>query len=130
MPQPSIVYFGSEDVENIPMLSDSQTFTGTNSFSGITTLNGTKLHVRTVTDSTTIAVTDDILNCNKATAMTVNLPAASGSGRVLMIKNINTGVVTVDGDSGDTIDGETTQTLSQWESINVIDYAANAWIIT
>ena len=66
---------------------------------------------------------------NRATAVTVNLPIATGSGRTITIKNINTGVVTVDGNNADTIDGELTQTLSRYELINVIDYAANVWIV-
>lgn len=32
MAQPQVVVFSADDVENVPMLSDSQTFTGTNTF--------------------------------------------------------------------------------------------------
>ena len=38
-------------------------------------------------------------------ALTVNLLGATGSKRLLTVKNVNTGPVTVDGDSSDTIDG-------------------------
>jgi hypothetical protein len=52
MAQPSIIVFGSADVDKVPMLADNQTFTGTNKFgsetnnvqidaSGEVTLNGT-----------------------------------------------------------------------------------------
>jgi len=88
---------------------------------------------RTITTNTNatynILITDDLLVVNRATAVTVNLPIATGSGRTITIKNINTGVVTVDGNNADTIDGELTQTLSRYELINVIDYAANVWIV-
>lgn len=86
-----------------------------------------RLNIQTATY--TALATDDLIICNKSSAMTINLPAASGSGKKLVIKNINTGTVTVDGNSSDTIDGETTQSLYQWEGIQLIDYAANVWVV-
>lgn len=77
----------------------------------------------------TLTVSDTILYCNSATAYTQSLPAASGSSKVYYIKNINAGVITLDGNSSDTIDGELTQTISQNECITVHDYAANKWAI-
>lgn len=77
----------------------------------------------TVTDSDTIVV------CDRATATTVALPPASGSGRILKIKSIGIGVVTVDGSGTDTIDGQETQTLTQWDSVTIVDYASNKWVI-
>jgi hypothetical protein len=65
--------------------------------------------------------------CNKATAMTVNLPPATGSGRHYYIKNVGAGVVTVDGNASETIDGATTKTISQFESLEIIDYANGVW---
>jgi hypothetical protein len=67
--------------------------------------------------------------CNKETAMTINLPAASGGGRIYYIKNIGAGEVTVDGNSTDLIDGVETQSLLQWFAITIVDYAANKWVI-
>jgi hypothetical protein len=77
----------------------------------------------------TISATDNTIICNKTTAMTINLPAASGSGKTYLIKSIGLGAVTIDGDSSDTIDGELTQIINQWEGLNIIDYAANTWVI-
>ena len=136
MAQPSIIVYSATDVENIPMLGDSNVFTGTNEFDGTTNFDGAvdfdgtlTFSTRTETATYTVAAGDYVINCNKTSAMTVNLPAASGSGRILVIKNINTGVVTVDGNSGDTIDGETTQALNQWDSMTVIDYVVGGWVI-
>jgi hypothetical protein len=72
---------------------------------------------------------DTVIVCNKATAMTVTLPAATGLGKLYHIKSINTGVVTVDGNGADTIDGQTTQALNQWDALQIVDYAPNAWAI-
>ena len=97
--------------------------------SGSTGTTGRKHAVTIKIDTYTATAVDEIIICNKATAMTINLPAASGSGRFLNIKSIGAGAVTTDGDSSDTIDGETTQTLTQWDSMTIIDYASNAWVI-
>ena len=96
---------------------------------GTLSTDGRILDVKTKTDTYIATTDDDVIVCNKETAMTVTLPVASGGGRRFIIKNIGAGIVTVDGDSSDTIDGETTQALSQWTSMQVVDYAANKWVI-
>lgn len=93
------------------------------------TEGGRKINSVVVTDTYAILATDELVVCNKSTAFSVTLPAASASGRIIHIKNIGLGGVTLDADSSDTIDGITTQVLSQWDSITVADYAANAWVI-
>jgi len=95
---------------------------------GLIKSSGRKQAVVTKTDNYTATVNDEVIVCNKTTAMTITLPVASGSGQTYEIKNINTGVVTVS-KSGDTIDGETSQTLNQWDCMVVCDYAANGWVI-
>lgn len=82
---------------------------------------------RTVTDTTTETTTDGTIVCNKGTAMTVNLLAATGSGRIRVVKNIGAGTVTVDGADVETIDGDTTQELLQWESLTIQDIASGVW---
>lgn len=84
---------------------------------------------RIVTATTTELTTDGLIVCNKATAMTVNLLAATGSNRVRQIANINDGPVTVDGNAGDTINGETTQVINNGDTIVIKDYASGKWII-
>jgi len=84
--------------------------------------------VRVVVDTANIAVTDETIICNKTTAFTVTLPAGV-VGQRFNIKNINTGTVTVEGDSSDTIDGELNQSIYQWESIQLQCHIANTWEI-
>lgn len=40
MAQPSVIVFSSSNVDDVPMLSDNNTFTGTNTFSGSVVVNG------------------------------------------------------------------------------------------
>jgi hypothetical protein len=82
--------------------------------------------ITTVTDTYTVLVTDETVICNKATNFTVTLPTAV-VGQIFDISNINTGIVTVDGASTDTIDGDLTQQLLQWESMRLKCYIANKW---
>jgi len=77
----------------------------------------------------TIDATDSVINCT-ANTFTITLPTAvSIEGRVYLIKNTGTGIVTVDGNGNETLDGELTQTLNQWDSITIISNGAN-WLIT
>lgn len=85
--------------------------------------------VRIITDTGPELTTDWTIVCDKVTAMTLNLLAATGSGRKLYIVNANTGVVTVDGASTDTISGELTQDINQYECIHIQDYISGKWII-
>jgi hypothetical protein len=84
---------------------------------------------RVVTDTTTELAGDGLIVCNKVSAMTVNLLAASGSNRVLEIASINDGVVTVTPNGADTIDGEVSQLIYRNSCMVIKDYAANKWII-
>lgn len=118
---PAYIVFSTADVTKVGMLPNANTWTGVNTF------NGVKLNVRTVTDSTTLAVTDDVLICNKPTAMTVTLLAATATEQHFYIKNVGAGVVTVARAGSDTIDGETSQTLSQHECLEIIDRVAGDW---
>lgn len=83
----------------------------------------------TVTDTYNASMTDELIICNKVTAMTVNLPAATGSGHKLAVANINAGQVTVDGNLSETINGETTQLIDQWACMDIIDYVSGKWVI-
>jgi hypothetical protein len=84
---------------------------------------------RVVTDTTTELTTDYTIVCNKTTVMTVNLLAATGSGRIRQIANINIGTVTVTPSGADTINSETTQEVYQDNCMDIKDYASNKWII-
>ena len=84
---------------------------------------------RVVTVSTTELTTDGLIVCNKATAMTVTLLAATGSNRVRQIASINDGAVTVDANGAETINGETTQVLGNGDCMDIRDYATGKWVI-
>ena len=86
--------------------------------------------IRIATNNTTLTTSDQVLVCDKVTALTVLLPAATGTGKMFRVKNINTGVVTLDGSGAETIDGETTQAINRWDSISVVDYVSGKWAIT
>ena len=77
----------------------------------------------------TATANDELIVCNRTTAMTVNLPAATGSGKRYSIANVNIGAVTVDGLLSETINGDTTQLVDQWACMDIIDYALGKWVI-
>lgn len=83
----------------------------------------------TKTGDYTATSADDVIVCNKATAMTITLPAATGTGKIYWIKSIGAGEVTINANLSETIDGELTQTVQQWECICIHDYAAGVWAI-
>jgi hypothetical protein len=87
---------------------------------------------KTVQTGTTysVAINIDLVVCNRATTgIAILLPAATGTGRPIVIKNINTGIATVTGSGAETIDGDVTQPLDQWDSITAVDYVTGKWVI-
>jgi hypothetical protein len=93
-------------------------------------LDGTITQVLTIyVADATVGATTSIAVCNKITAFTLTLPAATGSARTIQIKNIGAGVVTVEGNLAETIDDELNQHINQYEGISVVDYAAGKWAI-
>lgn len=83
--------------------------------------------VKTVTTTYQILVTDHTIIADSASDFTVTLPVAV-AGQEFIIKNINDGVVTLDGYSSDTIDGQTSLELRKFDVIKVKCYAANSWV--
>lgn len=81
----------------------------------------------------TVLVTDFSIICNAVGgAIVVNLPAATGSGRLLEIKKIDASanLVTPTTNGAELLDGFTTQTLTaQWEAITIQDTASGVWHI-
>lgn len=90
---------------------------------------GTTLNYVAKTGTYTAGATDYVINCT-ANTFTVSLPTAVGiTGRVYVIKNSGTGVITVDPNGAQTIDGLSAYTLAvQYESITVMSNGAN-WIV-
>jgi len=84
---------------------------------------------RAITALTTLDNTDYTIDCT-ANSFTVTLPTAVGiTGRVYNIKNSGTGSIVVATTSSQTIDGQLTQTLSQYDAITVVSNGANFIII-
>ena len=76
----------------------------------------------------TLDATDYQVNCT-ANSFEITLPTAVGiEGRVYSIKNTGTGTITVNADGTEEIDGELTQTLSQWDNLKIMSTNAG-WII-
>jgi hypothetical protein len=83
---------------------------------------------RAITALRTLDATDYTIDCT-ANTFTVTLPTAVNiTGRIYNIKNSGTGIITLATTSSQTIDGITTQTLYQYDNINVQSTGAN-WII-
>ena len=60
---------------------------------------------------------------------TLGLFAAAGNaGRNVVVKNVSTGVITVDANASETIDGATTQALGQYDSMTLL-CTGTAWVI-
>ena len=92
----------------------------------------TNRHSDIVVGTTTLDHKNDIVLCNSGSGFTVNLPPkAFYANKHYTIKNINTGTVTIDGDSSDTIDGSATLALSnQWDFVTLYcDEAATEWYV-
>jgi len=78
--------------------------------------------VETKTGNYTADTDDDVILCNAA-ALTITLPAVSGNkGQTYYIKNIHaTGVVTIDADGSETIDGALKKYITtQYESLTLV----------
>ena len=100
-----------------------------NGFIGMVDSNQVIYTIVPKTDTYTATVNDHVIICNKGTAMTINLLTAVGnSGLMIRIKSIGAGVVTVDGNASETIDGETTQTVNQYDLLEIVSDGAN-WVI-
>jgi len=104
--------------------------------SGNVWMSGAVYHKKYVEDGTnseySVSASDYTIIVKKSDDInfTVNLPAATGTGRVLIIKNIMTDyTVIVDGASSEKIDGANTKTLATNASIQIQDCGTGTWYI-
>lgn len=90
---------------------------------------GVKYSVATASANFTLNDDNHVLNCT-ANTFTVTLPTAGAgrTGKQYIIKNSGTGIITVDPNGAETIDGDATITLNQYESITIISNGTN-WMI-
>ena len=112
----------------------SKVFSKITAYSGIETTS-MSVKVRDVNSTSTVQDSDYVLRCIQNQAITITLPPKSSSqGRTLMFKdvlgNANSNNVTIDGDSSDTIDGNTTYVINHnKEGVTLVCDGINGWMI-
>lgn len=79
------------------------------------------------TGNYTVTAADFLIDCTGTFTVTL-LTAASIAGREFEIKNSGTGTITVDANSTETIDGDLTKTLVQYDAMKIMSNGTN-WII-
>lgn len=84
---------------------------------------------RLVSDTTSVAQDDTHIVCDSADAMDVNLSPAYGSWRTLTLSSIGAGAVSVIASVPDVISGGPSIALAQYETVQIRDYAAGAWVV-
>ncbi len=90
-----------------------------------------RLNVTTQTTAYTTTAANDVIILNSTISRTITLVAAAtaGAGKVQIFKNINTGTMILDGNASETIDGRLTQTLQQWDGVQVVTNGSNWFLI-
>jgi hypothetical protein len=76
-----------------------------------------------------VLINDKITICESTTPFTLSIHAASGIGTKHTITNAGTGTITLDPTGSETINGATTKTLVQWETVELYDYDVGKWVI-
>lgn len=106
-------------------------YVGSQGYAGYTGSTGTLATIApfvTKSANYTLSELDYTVQCT-ANSFTVMLPSAIGlPGKVYNVKNTGTGIITIDGHSSETIDGELTQTITQWENLTIQSNGSN-WMI-
>lgn len=82
---------------------------------------------REVSIATVTTTTDDLVFANGT--FTITLHAASTFIKPVTIKNISTGIITIEGNASETIDGNLTITLNQYDSATLMSNGTNVYII-
>ena len=87
----------------------------------LSTTSGRLKNIQVKTANYTLVSTDHIIVGNSASTFTLTLPAASSNtSREFIIKNKNTGIVTVDATALGQIDGQNTTTVAAYSAITLI----------
>ena len=116
-------FTGSATISNCNLSGDAAT-------SNTAAVSVNLLHPTTnaYTSSHTITSTEEVIECNATSALTMTLPAATGTHKHYWLKNNNTGVCTIAAAGSDTIDSLSTAPLSTiFSSMELIDAAAGSW---
>jgi hypothetical protein len=101
----------------------------TNSAGSLATTAGLSHPVTNVyTSSHTVTATEEVVECNSSSPLTMTLPAATGSFKFYWFKNLGTGSCTIARAGSDTIDGATSVVLtSQYAESHILDRASGLW---
>jgi hypothetical protein len=96
----------------------------------VTNVSSFPSNLYTISSPSSSTLEEIYLISNSSTAVTINLPTASGiAGMKYQIKRLGTANVTIDGNSSETIDGLTTLILyNQNTSVTIISDNSN-WVI-
>ena len=87
-------------------------------------------NVVVVTDATySVTATDFVIIGNRGSNIALYLPAATGSKRMLVIKDIGAGHIVFHLSGSDTYDGYTSETLYQYDARWIQDFSAGKWIV-
>lgn len=91
---------------------------------------GHRYNVVRVTGDYTVTTNDDVIISDTSGNNTVTLFPATGSGSKVDIAQVNTGVVTIEGDGSDTIDGNANKSIAvRMTSYTLCDYETGKWKI-
>ncbi len=89
---------------------------------------GLGLNITSVTGAYTVKASDDIILCTGT--FTVTLPKALGvNNQIFCVKNVSTGVITLDGDGSETIDGSSSKLLYQYEFVPVVSNGSTWYLL-
>ena len=93
-----------------------------------------KFDIRNISSTYTGLTNDEYIRCSGTTesgsTYTLYLPFATGSGNLLTIKNLDTGVITVEAQTYQTIDYSSAPIiLNQYDVSRLIDASTNNWDI-
>jgi len=81
------------------------------------------------TSTYTILTTDKIVNCTSGT-FTLTLPTSVGTtGKTYSITNSGSGIITLDADGSETIQGDLTQFIYADETLDVVSNGTNWFVI-
>jgi hypothetical protein len=96
---------------------------------GLISLGGITFPYIDVNGTYTISQNDYLVDATSGT-FTITLPTAVGiEGKIFQIKNSGTGVITLDGNGSETIDGQLTITLNQYDAVQVTSNGTN-WVLS
>ena len=103
-------------------------YPGTSPGPGPTPAPTSQINTTTVSGNHTVNSEDALIRCNGT--LTIFLPASRGSGQLLYIKNVGTGVVTISPNGSDTIDGQASLLLNmQYQGNTICDGSSGNWDI-